>query len=240
MLSFCICDDDENICESLKNLLINYSFQNNTDFRISVLHDTESLLSSTIHYDVLFLDIRFDNQDKGIDAAHELRARGNNAFIIFLTTLTRYLPDGYKARAFRYLLKPINMDELYEAVDMVYRQLEVTDNYHARLAIKVGADSEVIQLSDIVAIESTAATRRRHIMMLNEVLLTKESLSSIYGRLPHNLFVYVHQRFIVNISHVNRVSRTAIVLSNDIQVPLGRKYKEPFSDLFKHYQKSKI
>ncbi len=48
----------------------------------------------------------------GMDTARKIREVDNEMEIIFVTSLIDYVQEGYEVRAYRYLLKPIELKEL--------------------------------------------------------------------------------------------------------------------------------
>ena len=85
MITICICDDEPALCHALRDML--HQYMPNGELSIIEYHSVSELLNSTASYDVLFLDIRFNTEDAGVDAAKRLRRRGNEAVIIFLTSI---------------------------------------------------------------------------------------------------------------------------------------------------------
>ena len=88
MITVCIFDDEPALRRELRNMLQQYSVHQELEiFEISTIPE---LLGNTSHYDVLFLDIRFDGEDAGVEAAKQLRKKGSEAIIVFLTSLSQY------------------------------------------------------------------------------------------------------------------------------------------------------
>lgn len=54
-------------------------------------------------------------------------------------------------------------------------------------------------------------------------LRTKLDLVGSY--IPDNEFVRIHQRFIVNINHIDKIDNDSVFIGN-IELPLGKKYKK--------------
>ena len=74
---------------------------------------------------ILILDLDLGN-DWGIEVAKEIRMRKIKCEIIFLTALDNYSREGYKVKAFRYILKDDNMYmELEESLKEYIRELHI-------------------------------------------------------------------------------------------------------------------
>lgn len=56
-------------------------------------------------------------QMDGIEAAFQLREQGKECRIIILTSKRERFKDAFKIRAYRFVTKPIDLEELEEALD---------------------------------------------------------------------------------------------------------------------------
>lgn len=221
MLSICICDDEPILCSSLRNLLEEYRpYQ---ELNIIEYHSISELLENTLNYDVLFLDIRFEEQDVGIDAAKILRKKGNKAIIVFLTSLPQYAPNGYEAEAFRYLIKPIERAALTTTMNDVLKRIE-SKNF--RFSVISDSGTVIIEAADVNYIESVA--RRRVIHMRNQKVETWETMASLYDKLPADKFVYLQKGFVSNLSSIKQLKNNIVTLNGGEEIPLSRIYKKDF------------
>lgn len=90
-----VCDDDALVYEQMKNIIASYSIVKNENLELTFYQTVEELLHAKHKYDILFLDIRFNNCDIGIDVAKKLRKAGNTSLIILLTSLHSKAIEGY-------------------------------------------------------------------------------------------------------------------------------------------------
>jgi DNA-binding LytR/AlgR family response regulator len=176
---------------------------------------------------ILIIDIRFYGEDVGVRLARDLREQKNHAYIIFFTSLPGYLQDGYKAEAFRYLMKPIDVSALNEALDAVIRKMGSADLNH-RITVKVGAELRVINVETLKWIESGSGVRRRRMNTESGVVEVWEALNSLQSRLPPGLFAYAHQSFLVNLAYVQTIKNESVWLRSGETIPIGRSYKKEF------------
>lgn len=65
--------------------------------------------------DILLLDIKI-GKDNGIDFANQLKKHRLHTNIIFVTAYSEFSIQAIRANAFDYLLKPVNVEELTEAI----------------------------------------------------------------------------------------------------------------------------
>jgi DNA-binding LytR/AlgR family response regulator len=204
-----------------------YSFGVNCDFHVTAYQLPEELLHSDKQFDLIFMDIRFYGEDVGVRLARQLREQKNHAYIIFFTSLPGYVQDGYKAEAFRYLMKPIDLTALHEALDAVLKKMSDGDLGY-RITVKSGAELRVINVETLKWIESVSGARRRKLFIENDVVEVWESLSSLQSRLPPGMFAYSHQSFLVNLAFIQTVKNERVWLRGGETLPIGRSYKKDF------------
>ena len=228
MLTICICDDEPALCHELRNMLHQYS--GHQELEIFEVNNIPELLRNTSFYDVLFLDIRFNGEDAGIEAAKQLRRQGNEAVIIFLTSLSQYATNGYEADAFRYLLKPIQMNMLTATMNAAIAKI---DEKRFPLSIVSSAGKVIIEAADISHIESLA--RRRVIHTAKQKIETWATMADLYAKLPQRQFVYIQKGYVSNLDFIGQVKNNVVTLKNGEQVALGRSYKNDFFVAFNRY-----
>lgn len=116
-----ICDDQPMMCEEINTKLKRYAEQKHCAVDAIIFHTGKELLSSKHLFDIVFLDIELENEN-GIEIAESYRME-HKGRIIFLTSHIEEMPNGYKVRAFRFLVKPINEAILYEAMDSAVQEI---------------------------------------------------------------------------------------------------------------------
>ncbi len=104
-----ICDDEPEYRRLLHERILQYAFSQDFETEIAEFESGEQLIAALDageRADVYFLDIQMENgDDDGIRAAKELRRRGDNGLIVYVTGFIDYAQTGYEVKAFRYLLK---------------------------------------------------------------------------------------------------------------------------------------
>lgn len=228
MLSICICDDEPVLRRELRDMLQHYMQQR--EVTIIEFHSTQELIQSTASYDVLFLDIRFGDEDAGIEAAKQLRRKGCKAIIVFLTSLSQYATNGYEAEAFRYLVKPITWDMLIETMNAVLMKIE---SQHFRFSVVAASGTVILEAEDVSHIESVA--RRRVIHMSKGTIETWETMDELFSKLPKGKFVYLQKGFVSNLANVRQVKNSVITLKHGEEIALSRNYKQDFLLAFNRY-----
>lgn len=188
-----VCDDDALVYEQMKNIIASYSIVKNENLELTFYQTVEELLHAKHKYDILFLDIRFNNCDIGIDVAKKLRKAGNTSLIILLTSLHSKAIEGYEIGAYRYIVKPIIKEKMYAVLDEAISSIR--SNYRVIL-VKDMYNTVVVKIQQILYIYSNA--RKRCLVTLDGEIETWEQLKSIYEKLPQEQFAYAQKGFVVN------------------------------------------
>ena len=111
-----ICDDDVQLICLLKQLIYRYANEHRYDFVVEEFYSGESLLNSSLVFDIIFLDYKM-NILNGLDTAKQLRKRNTSNVIVFVTSYTHFVLDAFKVNAFRFLVKPITEKKIWETLD---------------------------------------------------------------------------------------------------------------------------
>lgn len=108
MLEVAIVDDEEDVRAELGQMVRRFCAQEAERVCVHEYADGSELLDAAAAscHDVILLDIEMVQVD-GMDAAHELRRRGVDAQIVFVTNMAQYAIRGYEVDAFDFVVKPV-------------------------------------------------------------------------------------------------------------------------------------
>jgi len=192
----------------------------------------EYLKTETV--DLIFLDIHLP-RISGVDF---LKTMANLPPVILTTAYPDYALESYELNVVDYLLKPFSFQRFIKAVSKVplknapkHSPMDVnTPASRKELFIKSGYEHIRIAIDDIVYIKSD--TDYSELIMTNKKHLSAEPLRKWLDLLDNNLFIRVHKSFIVNTSKIIKVFGNQIRMTNDDVVPIGRAFKDDFTDKF--------
>jgi two-component system, LytTR family, response regulator len=181
------------------------------------------------HIDLLFLDIRMP-QLNGIDF---LRTLSIPPKIIFTTAFAEYAVEGYELDIADYLMKPIRFDRFIKAVTKAFpkqpaiaseERIQSVEENRTESFVYFRADRKMVKvlLSDILYIESMKDYVK--VCTTHNIIITKQSLSSVEAMLPEKSFTRTHRSFIVSIHHISTFTNEIIEI-NQTQIPIGKLYR---------------
>lgn len=231
-----ICDDNLKDLNELESLLIKYgNHRSDICFEIEKFSDASTLLHKLQHSeaaDIYILDIIM-SQITGIDLGNEIRKNNALSIIIYVTTSDVFAMDAYNIHALRYLLKPIEENIFFEALDYTLSHMAARSD--SVYVVKTKAGLKSILYSQIEYIENSS--RKLKIYLTNG-----EKVTSIYIResfekeieelINSKNFVYVHKSFLINMNYVRTVLQNTVVMDSGINIPISKK---KYSDVKREY-----
>jgi two-component system LytT family response regulator len=239
-----IVDDELPARECLQNFLQEYC----RDVEVVAQADSaRTALDAIIRYrpDLVFLDVEMPNGN-GFDLLRQLGSINFN--IIFVTAFEEYAVTAFRFSATDFLLKPINIKELMEAVERVrqerIRKIDTTnieallkftqnepDNFN-KLVVSNNLGFKVVSLDNIISCQADGYCTIFHLKG-GEQLISTKNLKYYDELLSGQNFQRVHNSFLVNLQHVLEYSSEGLIgLSENNQAPLGNTYKKKFLEFF--------
>jgi len=163
--------------------------------------------------------------------------------VVFVTGFDQYALKAIKAEALDYLLKPVDIDELVEAVEKVRKRLEERAVFQKNkensktvrhISVPTTQGREYVKIEDIVYFEADGSCTR--IQLENRQLYSSKNLGEYEKIVPEsgtetkNLFYRIHHGYLVNFRFIQRFNRNEnhIELSIQKQLPLAQRRKAGF------------
>jgi two-component system, LytTR family, response regulator len=215
MINYIIIDDEPRNIKVLKNMLD--EFCPDTCFTGAAVNSKkgEELIRKT-RPDLVFLDIQmpngnaFDLLDRLLPVSFE---------IIFVTAFNDYTLKAFRYCALDYLLKPVNIDELCDAVQKAAEKLRLKNvnrqlnNLLANLRLPEATSHKLalpnlenlvfISVSDIIHCEASGGYTIFH-MKGGEKILSTKTIKEYEDLLPASTFLRVHHSHIVNLFYIHK------------------------------------
>jgi two-component system, LytTR family, response regulator len=195
--------------------------------------------------DLVFLDIAMPGMN-----GFELLSHVNFRFfeIIFTTAFDEYAIKAFKVNAIDYLLKPIETDELIEAVKKVQRKFDASgykhqvddliklfrpDSMKRRIAFSVDGKIRLFDPETIIYFQSDGNYTQLHLTG-NQKFLVSKTLKSVEQHFNHPVFIRIHNSFLINLNHIKEYIRGEggeVVMSNGDTLPVSRSKKEELLEM---------
>lgn len=199
--------------------------------------------------DVVFLDIEMPGKT-GLQLAEILLDRNFKGNVVFTTAYNAHAIKAFRLSAIDYLLKPIQEDQLTEAVEKLKEEKKNRDNENRLRALSENLHQE---RNEVLCIPSNNGFEYIPVMEI-EYLEADGSYVKIYcvnnrsKTVSKNLkyfesaltdctnFIRTHRSFLVNLDFVTNYSKSDggyLTLKRNVQIPISRKRKQAIQDILK-------
>jgi two-component system, LytTR family, response regulator len=198
---------------------------------------------------VVFLDVKMPGKS-GLDLLEGLTEK--NFEVVFVTAHYEYMLQALRFSATDYLLKPVDEDELVEAVQRVKQRLRQGKNdrqiealqhniskagfpMEMRLCLPTQKGFTIVKLDEIIYCEAQRSYTEFHLINNKNILVSKPLFD--YERLlSGTVFLRVHKSYLINMLHVKEyIHGGRVIMSNDIEIEVSRRKKDQFLDNMKEY-----
>lgn len=240
MIRVSICDDDVNILEVVTEMVEQMLHERNSTVQIKTYLSGEQLLFETednqCFTDILIMDIIM-NKLNGLDTCKELRKRGFDGTIIFLSTSKNYAIDAYEVGAVSYVMKEDLKTGKFEHA--FHKALELSKHEASqKMMILNNKTVYSLDLRNIIYFESNLKK-----VIANEV----DQSYTFYGKfedvataVEDKKFIRCHKSYLVNCAYVKSFSPTEIVCTGGTILPMGRTHYKSFKEAFLKYLKGAV
>ena len=237
MIRIAICDDEQKILDEVSQYISKYAETKNIQSLEVIPFDSakslENALDDNKSFDIFILDI-YIGKEMGTELAKNIRKRGIESPIIFLTTSIEHAPQGYETGTLRYLIKPLDSKKFYEALDAALLQAEKVNERLIKFKTENGI--ETINANHIMYSE---AHDHYQYVVLNDhrQLKVRTTVTDLLTTLMRSGgFVRVGSAYIVNLRNVKNVSTHKVELYNDMSIPIPRGKHTQIKKAFWDYQ----
>ncbi len=226
------CEDNASIRTTLASFFDQISKEENEKIIVDFYSNGEQLLANrNINYDIYILDIHMGDQNlNGLQIANTIRERDPHTLILFLTCLTRYLKEGYKVKAYRYLTKPISYNEFKSEICDAIKNIRKNENNYLNLADHNSYNK--ILFDDIYYIETNG--RKTLIHTHNGDIICSYPISQLEELLKNKNFFRCHNSYIVNMLHVEHLDRVNVKVHGQT-LPISRSKIKPLKEAFAEF-----
>ncbi len=210
MYNIGICDDGENICAAIENMLLQCAKEQNIQVDINVWYTGEGLqdyLAAGSHLDILFLDIELFKMT-GIEVGNFIRKKLDNQGmqIVYISGKSSYAQQLFKTQPLDFLVKPISQDQINDTIETAVRIIKKKEE---RFEFQQGRQYYYVPMGDIVYFGSEG--RKIRVVTLKETFEFYGRLKEVAKRLSED-FIVIHQSYIVNKEYVFRYTYEMVEL----------------------------
>ncbi|MCF6268379.1 MAG: LytTR family DNA-binding domain-containing protein [Melioribacteraceae bacterium] len=248
MLKIVIVEDDTATRDLLKNMIS----QSLSD--IEIIGETDSVTGGIKSIqennpDVVLLDINLSDGN-GFEILE--KTQSNDYMVIFITAYNNYAIKAFRISAIDYLLKPVDINDLIDALKKCKKQKEIGElnikldalfsnlksevNQDKKIVLKSSDTIHVVPIHEIIRCESVSNYTTFYLKN-NRKLLISKTLKEFDDLLREYDFFRSHQSHLVNMNYVESYEKPhggLLVMSDKSRVPVAFRKREALLNLFNH------
>ena len=216
MIKIAVCDDEEVMCEQLKQMIASRLKQQEETFQITCYTNAIQFLHTPLDFDLIFLDIQMPNLD-GVELAKRLRQKEFEGVLIFVTVLKDCMLDAFEVEAMDYLCKPVDEQRLEAALKRSLKRLGLKEE--KCLFIQTMNWCKSVRLRDIYYCE--VIDRKIYVHTRSGVLEYYGKMRDLEKQTSPRLF-RCHRSYLINPEHLLEYRGGLVKLENGDQVPVSK------------------
>lgn len=229
MLKAVIIDDERKSRENLELLLT--SFVDN----VSIVGTADGVLTGIKVIeenkpDVVFLDIHLSNGD-GFEILESLKDQNQN--VIFVTGHEEHAVKAFRSEAIDYLLKPVSIEHLQNAVDRVKKRKQTGAEGNigkSQISLSTSKGLIFLKTEDILYCKGDGAYT--YFFLKNgERITTSKNLKEYESKLEKYNFFRSHKSYLVNLGEIKTYVRGEgghVIMTNGESVGVSKRRKDAF------------
>ena len=237
-----IVDDEKGCRDSLSDLLTDFPQINIVDKVSSVKTAQESI--TNLQPQLVFLDIEMPD-GTGFELLEKIPTL--NFDVIFTTAYDQYAIKAIKYSALDYLLKPIDPNELQEAIhrftskkntqELMNSKFKTLLNNingettHQKIAIPDGEGLNFVKINDIIRFQSDGSYTYMFTTQNTKPTLISKPIGDYEEMLANEPFVRIHRSNLINLQHVVKYLKGEggfAIMSDQSKVEVSRRKKLEF------------
>lgn len=207
--------------------------------------------------DLIFLDIEMP-QYNGFQLL-EFFEKGDFG-IIFTTAYSEYAIQAFRISAIDYLLKPIQINQLIDAVEKA-SQLTTQGNKQrveqlatlktnlssqngtlGRIALPISNGLHFADMEDILYLEADSSYTYVYLNNESKKLVISKLLKDLEKLLPEKTFIRIHRKYLINVAYIKQYLKSDggyVVMTNGEQLTISRHKRDNLLQAFENlYGKS--
>jgi len=246
MTTAIIVDDEQKSISTLQKIINDYC----TDVKIIGIADNimsaHSLILS-IKPQLVFLDVEMP-YGNGFDLLNTFD--DINFEVIFITAYNQYAITAFKYASIDYLLKPVNITQLQEAIVradkriiektnaqnyiLLKQNLQVENANEQRIILTDNNEQHLIKINDISYCIADGSYTFIHLVN-NKRYYASKNLKEFEEMLPTDYFFRIHYGHIVNIRHITKLQKGrsgSVIMQDGKELEIAARRKNDFLSFF--------
>ena len=212
-----VVEDEKRMYNYLKKMLLKIDPTFNIEGPIASVVELKDILQSEAHYDLLISDVRIN----GGTCFNAFEVSTPTMPVIFVTAYDEYALKAFKNNGVAYVQKPVEEQELREALEKAKKMLSpedqiekiltmlqpTTPKYRERFLIPRGDQYQIVNSFSISYIEVDGKGSVAHLSDTSSINIP-ESLNELETELDPKMFFRCSRQYLINIEDIIKIEST--------------------------------
>lgn len=226
-----IVDDDVLFSKQLEKDVDKFFSKIDSDLTIDIFNEKFSTIFDLKNIDIMFLDINLEEKFNGIYFASYIKKIFPNMLLVFISSNNEFVFPALSIGFFQFIRKtkykydiPIVFQQLKEHLFGNCRKVVIRENGY-QYAIKISDIEYILSIGHDLIVKTT----EREFVLIN-------SLSNFLKECVDNKeLVQIARNLAINLQFTKKVTKTKVVMMNENEFSIGRKYQRNFIESYEEY-----
>ena len=216
-----VCEDNNIVAAFMEDYIASMDAEN-IEYEIFTYGDDliHYMEQENVTFNILFMDIEMPGRN-GIETSAYVREKDKNALIIFITDHKEYVYEVFDVLPFRFLIKPVTREALNLVMKKAFEHFNLTKQV---FFFKQNKTQLQVAFDEIIYFEGNL--RKVRLVTTGGEYDFYGKISEVVKKLDGNLFLQIHNSYIVNMDQIRKISESVVLLKSGIALPISKKYRE--------------
>lgn len=226
-----ICDDDKVFIKKMFETVKTICDNKNIRCQIESFQDGLELIENYDQYHLIFLDIEMPSIN-GIETAqklNDLKGSSEIPFLVFVSSHDELVFEALKSFPYSFIRKSDITDNncISEIIINVSKSI---NKKCITISIRTGREDVVLKVTDIIYLEKIKNYVVYHTG--NQEYKVRSDINTEFKKIATYGFIRTHIGYVVNNRCVKYISNDNVLLENNINIPVSKKYREETKNNF--------
>lgn len=230
-IKIAICDDEDEICSCIENMLEKILTDKCIEYEIDIYNSGEKLCArlEENRYQLLLLDIKFPKMN-GIETGRYIREvkKDNITQIAYVSAKREYAMELFQVRPIDFIVKPLKADQLEKIINIyidIMGGMNDVFNYRKK--------SSHINIEMYKIMYFIRDNRKVTIVTSEGEDTFYESLEKVYERVKNYGFLFIHKSYIVNYRYIKLLRYDSVTMTDGTQLSISQSKRKEIRDMCK-------
>lgn len=216
-----VCEDNNIVAAFMEDYIASMDAEN-IEYEIFTSGDDliHYMERENVTFNILFMDIEMPGRN-GIETSAYVREKDKNALIIFITDHKEYVYEVFDVLPFRFLIKPVTREALNLVMKKAIEHFNLTKQV---FFFKQNKTQLQVAFDEIIYFEGNL--RKVRLVTTGGEYDFYGKISEVVKKLDGNLFLQIHNSYIVNMDQIRKISESVVLLKSGTTLPISKKYRE--------------